>query len=149
MSSSNSNKTISSLVVEVILVSFIVLGVSLAVYLCYKKQNQEPLVLDQRSDVPVLVLNNIEELKKDPKSHKVKKPDSIVVGEFRTNYFFEENLNLLKDHDLDPQFHQLKNGHRQIYLKLSVNESLTNSKKRLDQLKLLKLIPADAFIKFK
>lgn len=147
---SNDSQNKSNIFWEVIIVSFILLGLAVALYGSYQKKKQN--VLDKRSDVPVLMLNNIESLKENNASSekkKIKVPQAIVVGQFKTNYFFEENFNLLKDHDLDPQVRVLNNGHRQIYLKVSPNDSITHINNKLKQLKLLKLVPSDAFVKFK
>lgn len=138
-----------SVLIEIIIAIFIVVGLFIGLYNYTKQKVSKQEIsktLDSRSDVPVLILNNLEK----PAIKEViskKTPQEIILGQFKTNYFFEENIKLLKENNLNPQHRTLSNGHRQIFLKVS--GSTSSVLKQLQVYKSLKIVPKDAFIKFK
>lgn len=138
--------------IEMIIGLFVIAGFLIALSHHNKTKQQrsiepQPSVeekYDKRSDVPVLILNNLNTVKKKKTLVKVI-PQEIIVGQFKTDYFFEENIKLLREHDLHPQYRTLSNGHRQIFLKVS--GSMEKIVKQLNTYKSLKIVPKDAFIK--
>lgn len=72
----------------------------------------------------------------------------LIVGQFKTTYFLNENLKILKENNLSPIVRQLPNGLSLIYLDISSSLTPEEAVVELKRLKSLKLVPNDAFIKY-
>ena len=105
-----------------------------------KKQNSQ-LILKN----PIVVENNLDSI---PEKKEVsKKLVKIIVGQFKTNYFFEENMKKLESKGVSAKFKKIKDGSRLIYIELG---SITKADAFIELLKLKdsNIIPNDAYLKF-